>query len=575
MTFLQTSGSDAADPRDLRHDACAAHRSVGTVNSAQWTLTNPGEARRRIVGMESAPSPVPLPPRVPSAPSVRLSATVGLVAGAVGIGAAELVAGLFRSLRSPILDVGDRVVDGIPGWAKDLAIAWFGTKDKLALLVGIGTLLAIFAAVIGILGLRKDPRFAHAGAAIFGAVGVAAALARRTDAGVGAAVPSLIGAAAVMAVMWWAQRSMATGPQTTPPLVAHPSHRRRFLASLGALSAVAVGAGIGGRRLEQRFNAENSRRSVTLASGRTGPPDAPAGAQAQNAAPFYTPNDEFYRIDTALTVPQIAAEDWTLKIRGMVDTPMELTYDELIGRGLVEADITLTCVSILVGGDLVGHARWQGVRLDALLAEAGISDGADQIVGRSTDGYTCGFPVAALDGRDALVAVAMNGEPLPLEHGFPARLIVPGIYGYASATKWLSEIELTTFDAFDHYWVPRGYAAKAPIKMQTRIDAPRGLDRLPPGRFAIGGVAWAQPIGIEHVQVRIDDGPWVDADMATEVNGSSWRQWTHVWDATPGRHTITARAIDQKGAIQTGDRSEPLPDGVTGHHSVVVLVDER
>jgi hypothetical protein len=270
----------------------------------------------------------------------------------------------------------------------------------------------------------------------------------------------------------------------------------------------------------------------------------------------------------------IDAETWTLKITGMVDNPIELTYEELVAKGLVESDITLTCVSILVGGDLVGTARWQGIRLDELLEEVGIADGADQIVGRSVDGYTCGFPVAALDGRDALVAVGMNGEPLPLEHGFPARLIVPGIYGYASATKWLSEIELTTFDAFDSYWVPRGYASKAPIKMQTRIDAPRGLDKIDAGAFAIGGVAWAQPVGIKQVEVKIDDGEWVPADMADELSGSTWRQWSYRWDATPGRHTVTARAIDNDGAIQTEERSEPLPDGVTGHHSVVVLVNE-
>jgi DMSO/TMAO reductase YedYZ molybdopterin-dependent catalytic subunit len=300
----------------------------------------------------------------------------------------------------------------------------------------------------------------------------------------------------------------------------------------------------------------------------------PAGAQAEGAASLFTPNSTFYRIDTALTVPQVPAESWELKVNGMVDRPLRLSFDDLLGRRVEEHDITLTCVSNTVGGELIGTARWMGVRLDDLLAEAGIDPAADQIVGRSVDGYTCGFPVAALDGRHALVAFGMNGEPLPLEHGFPARLIVPGIYGYASATKWLTEIELTTFDDFDHYWVPRGYSEKAPIKMQSRIDQPRGLDRIPPGPFAIGGVAWAQPVGVDAVELRIDGGDWQPTTIGAEVNASTWRQWTFPWEATPGRHTIEVRAIDRNGAIQTEERSEPLPNGASGHHTVVVLVDE-
>lgn len=525
---------------------------------------HPNGSPLRTSCMETPPTKTPL----------ALCLVVGVVAGATGIAAAQLIASTTRNLRSPVLDVGDRVVDGVPGWVKDLAISWFGTNDKIALLVGIGSMLGVFAAVLGVLALRRNLNLAYVGAALFGVIGAAAALGRRTGANISVVIPSVVGAGVVALVLWWARRRVVGTEQASDALEEHPSHRRRFLASLGLLSAVAVAGGLAGRRFERRFSAAGSRESVALAQGNAGPPAIPAGAQAENAAPFFTPNADFYRIDTALTVPQIAAEDWTLKITGMVDNPIELTYDELLAKGLVESDITLTCVSLLVGGDLVGTARWQGIRLDTLLEEAGIADGADQIVGRSIDGYTCGFPVAALDGRDALIAVAMNGEPLPLEHGFPARLIVPGIYGYASATKWLTEIELTTFDSFDSYWVPRGYASMAPIKMQTRIDAPRGLDRIPAGPFAIGGVAWAQPIGIEQVEIKIDDGEWTPADMAAEVSGSTWRQWTYLWDATPGRHTVAARAIDNEGAIQTMDRTEPLPDGATGHHSVVVLVDE-
>jgi len=510
-----------------------------------------------------------------------LAALTGIAAGGAGISAAVLVAGTSRGLRSPILDVGDRFVDNVPSWLKELAIDWFGTKDKIALLVGIGFALTLFAATLGVLALRGRPRLAYAGAGLFGAVGALAALGSRTGSAWSSVIPSILGAVVVCVVLFWARRGFArpdtesSQPTATGPALWATGGRRRFMAGLGGVTVASIAVGAIGTKLNDRFSAASSRETAALATGNAGPPAVPAGAQAENAAPFFTPNEDFYRIDTALVVPQVPADSWLLKVTGMVDNPIELSYDDLIARGLVESDITLTCVSNLVGGDLVGTARWQGIRLDELLEEAGVQAGADQIVGRSVDGYTCGFPVAALDdGRDALVAVAMNGEPLPLEHGFPARLIVPGIYGYASATKWLTEIEITTFDAFDHYWVPRGYAQLAPIKMQTRIDAPRGLDRIPAGPFAIGGVAWAQPIGIKQVELKIDDGPWITATMANEVNGSTWRQWSHVWDATPGRHTVTARATDQEDSIQTPDRDEPLPDGVSGHHSVVVLVDE-
>lgn len=354
----------------------------------------------------------------------------------------------------------------------------------------------------------------------------------------------------------------------------HPSPRRRFLASAGVLSLGAVVAGSAGRGLDTRFSAAGSRAGLELPQPVNGLGPVPAAAQAENAAPFITPNADFYRIDTALVVPQVPAETWSMKITGMVDRELTLTYADLLDRELIEQDITLTCVSNTIGGELTGTARWLGTRLDDLLAEAGIDPAATQIVGRSVDGYTCGFPVAALDGRDALVAVGMNGEPLPLEHGFPARLIVPGLYGYVSATKWLSEIELTTFEAFDHYWVPRGYAVEAPIKLQSRIDTPRGLDRIAPGPFVIGGVAWAQTIGIDGVEVSIDEGPWMPADLAEEVNDVTWRQWSLRWEATPGRHSITVRAKDRNGSIQTADRSEPLPNGASGHHTVVVLVED-
>jgi DMSO/TMAO reductase YedYZ molybdopterin-dependent catalytic subunit len=290
-------------------------------------------------------------------------------------------------------------------------------------------------------------------------------------------------------------------------------------------------------------------------------------------SPFITPNADFYRIDTALTAPQVSTGDYTLRIHGMVGNEIELSYDELLRRPMVERDITLTCVSNEVGGHYAGNARWLGTRLDDLLREAGVQPGSDQVVGRSVDGFACGFPVAnAMDGRDALVVVGMNGEPLPIEHGFPVRLVVPGLYGFVSATKWLTEIELTTFAAFDHYWLRRGWAQQAPIKLMSRIDTPRGLGKVAAGTAAIGGVAWAQHTGIAAVEVQIDDGPWQPATLGDVTTKDTWRQWMLPWEATSGRHTITVRATDANGAIQTSDRAEPIPDGASGLHQIVVIV---
>ena len=290
---------------------------------------------------------------------------------------------------------------------------------------------------------------------------------------------------------------------------------------------------------------------------------------------FVTPNDSFYRIDTAVQIPQVAAEDWTLRVHGMVDREFTMTFADLLDREIVEADITLACVSNEVGGDLVGNARWLGVRLDDVLRDAGVQEGATQLVGRSTDGYTAGFPVDdAMDGRDALIAIGMNGEPLPLQHGFPARLVVPGLYGYVSATKWLAELELTTFEAFDHYWKRRNWAEQAPVKTQSRIDTPRGLAELAPGTQVIAGVAWAMGRGIDQVEVRVDDGDWQQSDLADAPNDDTWRQWSFSWTAEPGLHQLRVRATDSEGTTQDEERVDPIPDGAEGWHTISVRVND-
>lgn len=501
-------------------------------------------------------------------------AAAGIVAAAVSLGLAELVAGFSASLRSPVVDVGDRVVDLVPSPVKELAIDLFGTADKLVLLIGIGVILLVYSALVGVVAVRRLP-LGLAGIGLFGVLGAVAG--GLGGAGVIGALPSVIGAIggafALVRLVGWAQ---GVGRQSDPE-PHYAASRRAFLVGSGSLLVAAAAMGGGGRLLDSRFNVGSARSQVALPAPTQPLAAPPAGTSLgiEGLGPFVTPNETFYRVDTALTVPQVPLDGYTLRVRGMVDRPLELTFADLVARPAVESDITMTCVSNEVGGNLVGNARWLGVRLDDLLAEAGIDPAADQIVGRSVDGYTCGFPVSALDGRDALVAFGMNGEPLPLEHGYPVRLIVPGLYGYVSATKWLTEIELTTFAEFDHYWVDRGWAVEAPIKTQSRIDVPDPLQRLPVGSTAIAGVAWAQTRGIEMVEVRIDDGEWQQAELAEALNDTTWRQWKLAWDATPGRHDLSVRATDGTGETQTEERVPPIPDGASGWHTIVVLVDEN
>jgi DMSO/TMAO reductase YedYZ molybdopterin-dependent catalytic subunit len=414
------------------------------------------------------------------------------------------------------------------------------------------------------------------GIGLFGVVG---ALAARGDSATEGLVvdvaPSIVGAATGVAVLLAGRRApqgpLDPRPSGTPVLLA----RRRFLGLTAVVALGAAAAGSTGRWLQTRVGAAASRAAVVLprAARRLRPVPAGADLGIDGVVPFVTPNRDFYRIDTALVVPQVATEDWSLRIHGMVERELELTYDELLARPLVEADITMTCVSNEVGGGLLGNARWLGARLDDLLREAGVRPGATQVVPRSVDGYAAGFPTeVALDGREALVAVGMNGEPLPLDHGFPARLVVPGLYGYVSATKWLTEIELTTLEAFDSYWVRRGWGKEAPIKTSCRIDTPRGLARLRPGRVPVAGVAWAQGRGIRGVEVRVDDGPWQPARLATAVGDDTWRQWVYEWDAEPGSHALQARATDGTGRLQVEEREPPIPEGATGWHTVQVTV---
>jgi DMSO/TMAO reductase YedYZ molybdopterin-dependent catalytic subunit len=519
-------------------------------------------------------------------------ALAGVSAAAVALGVAELVAVLTGPRSAPLVAVGAVVVDTVPEPLKQFAIDVFGVHDKTALLVGTAVLLAGFAALVGVLAVRSF-RYGVAGIALFGVIGIAAAL-TRPGAGPPAALPSLLGAAAAVGVLrLLLDRAAAPGaspsavvrrllprragdtPEASPDRGDHDGGRRRFLTTVGVAVGAAAVAGVGGRWVSSRRNVRAARAAVGLPAPVDPAPPVPAGAELSvpRLSPYVTPNDSFYRIDTALIAPQVDPVDWRLRIHGRVRNPIELTFDDLLARPMVERHITLACVSNEVGGDLIGNALWLGVRVKDLLDEAQPLDGADQVVGRSVDGWTCGTPTALLrDGRDALLAVGMNGQPLPVEHGFPVRMVVPGVYGYVSACKWIVEMELTSFADFDAYWVPRGWSAQAPVKTQSRIDTPRRGARVAAGAVTVAGVAWAQRRGVTAVEVRVDDGPWRAATLADTVSIDTWRQWSWRWDATPGEHQLQVRATDATGTPQTGQRADVAPDGATGWHTVRVEV---
>ena len=515
-----------------------------------------------------------------------LGAIAGLIALAVTVGIAELVAVAIAPSSTPVVAVGEKAVDKSPHWAKEFAIRNFGSHDKQALQAGIFAALIVLSAIVGVIAVRRI----YVGVAAIGVlaiVGASAALSRPTSSGT-YAIPSLVGGVVGAATLYVLLRRTyepvedvdgATDADVIanrePAPLQQAYDRRRFL-GLGAASVAvaALAGGVGKTLLNTVYSAASSRRAVSIPK-----PASPAtnvtGTQvdAVGIHPFITPNADFYRVDTALVVPQVVAESWSLKIHGMVDNEMTLSYADLLAMPLVERDITLTCVSNPIGGPYIGNARWVGALLAPLLKKAGVQSGADQILSKSVDGFTVGTPVAAvMDGRDAMLAVEMNGEPLPLEHGFPVRMLVPGIYGYASATKWLVDIELTTFAKTNAYWVSRGYAKQAPIKTMSRIDVPKSFAKISPGMTPIAGVAWAQRKGIAKVEVRIDNGPWQLATLAAQDTIDTWRQWVYQWKATSGLHTIEVRATDKTGYVQTETRVGDLPNGATGWQSVVASV---
>ncbi|UGT64194.1 molybdopterin-dependent oxidoreductase [Nocardia asteroides] len=549
-------------------------------------------------------------------------AAAGVAAGIVTLGTAELLAGVLEPAASPLRLLGDAVVDHAPRGPREWAIETFGTADKIVLVVAVLVVAVLVSAVAGVLG--------RAGAAVFAVFGVGVVALAVAEAGVFAAVPTVVGVAAGMWVLLRAVDGSRAGSATRrgtgmseqvadagvnraaadtrprermgdvagragddaasaggeSPSVgsaatsagreAGGAERRRVLRGLALATSAGIAAGLAGRALAAlRTDVSGERAGIALPPAREPLPETPFGADLRTPGitPYLTPNAEFYRIDTAITVPQVSIEDWSLRIHGMVEREIILRWGDLASRPAVERLTTLACVSNPVGGDLIGNARWLGYRLDALLAEARPLAGADMVLSRSVDGWTAGSPLGALtDGRDALLAIGMNGEPLPVAHGYPARLVVPGLYGYVSATKWVTELEVTRFDRATAYWTKLGWAAEGPIKTGTRIDTPAASARLKPGRISVAGVAWAQHRGIAAVEVQVDDGPWGQARLAADVSVDTWRQWVYEWDATPGPHTLRARATDGAGAVQTAEVAAAVPDGASGYPAVFVRV---
>ena len=503
---------------------------------------------------------------VTSAPRL-LYALAGLVAGLAGVAVSHAVTMLLTIRATPLLAVAEAIIEYTPGGIAESLIQLVGQYDKPILVVGVTLALLALSAWAGVLMRRSQTR----ALLVYLVMGVVAAAAvwTRPSASVSDVVPVVAGTVTWIVVLSLLADQLDRHHRHLGPEDSTDQARRKFLVAAGIAVAGAVVVGVAGQLVgRSRRGVETARRLLRLPVRRGA---VPGGADLGVAGiePWRTPNPEFYRIDTAIVIPTIDPTEWRLRIHGMVEREVVLTYRDLVDRELTEDWVTLCCVSNEVGGDLIGNAFWSGVRIADVLAEAGVRPGADAVLQTSDDGWTCGTPIEVLtDDRNAMLAIAMNGEPLPVEHGFPVRMVVPGLYGFVSATKWLVDLEVTRFEDFRAYWTTRGWAAQAPVKTQSRIDVPRGGDDVRSGPVRIGGSAWAQHTGIEKVEYRLDGAAWREADVGRVENVDTWVQWSAEVAVPPGSHTLAVRATDRTGYTQTGAQTGVVPDGATGWHTV-------
>jgi DMSO/TMAO reductase YedYZ molybdopterin-dependent catalytic subunit len=500
-----------------------------------------------------------------------LYAGFGVLATLVGMAVGHLVAALIDPAASPVLAVGSTVIDLTPTPVKEWAVATFGTADK-PILVGSVTLGALLLAAIG--GILARRRFA-AGALVLVVLVAVAGLAAVTRPGAGPldVLPAVATAVTGVGALWWLTRSASSTsiePEHTDG--ADLPSRRGVLVVAAVLTAAAAAAG-GVGRLIAGLRADPA--DVALPGPTDPAPPFPRGLErtVPGITPLRTPTQDFYRIDARLTLPTLGVEDYELVVDGDVENRLALSFDDLLAMDLIERDITLTCVSNEIGGPYVSGARWLGVRLTDVLDRAGVGGTADQILSTDVDGMTISTPLAvATDGRDAMLAVGMNGEALPREHGFPVRMVVPGLYGFVSACKWITRMTLTTYDAQQAYWTERGWATDAPVKIASRIDTPKSFEEIDAGDTFIAGIAWAQHRGIGGVEVQVDGGAWQPAELGPSAGIDYWRQWYLPWEARPGEHSLVVRAMAEDGELQAPSKATPFPDGASGYQRILVRV---
>lgn len=527
-------------------------------------------------------------------------AVSGVLAAAAGMAVGHLVAAFVNPAASPVLAVGSTVIDATPTPVKEWAVQNFGTADKPILLGSVTLVVVIAAAAIGLVSKSK-PSLANilvVGLASLAGLAawfrpasapfdivpafVTAIVGVITITGLRALIPNLPTPGALTGSSGSSGLPAASRGDATPesPLdhtayakgSAGTPARRSFLLGAAGVTVGAAALGALGQKLAVPATNPSSIALPTPQNPLTALPTGLEG-KVKGISQFRTPTKDFYRVDTALVIPRIDVDNWKLEIDGKVDNKLTITFDELLKMPMIEKDITLNCVSNEVGGPYISSTRWLGVRVRDLLERAGVQDGVDQILSESTDGMTISTPIEALtDDRDAIIAVAMDGEPLPARHGFPARMVTPGLYGFVGATKWLTKLTATTYAADQAYWTKRDWLIDGTVKTQARIDTPAGLATQPAGKIAVGGVAWAQRRGITEVEVRVDGGPWEKATLGPDGGTDYWRQWFWVWDAKPGRHDLTVRAKDGTGEFQTEKRADPFPGGASGWHSIVVLI---